>query len=153
MGKISQKTTEIWKDIKGYEGYYQISNYGRVRSLDHYVKERWGMVFIKGKILKTSKNSFGYQVFRLAKDGVKKMANVHRIVAETFIPNPNNYPCVLHKVPVCNGGTNCVENLYWGTQKDNINDCIKDGHWKNPNIKNMKNIDNTNESKEDKKSR
>lgn len=125
---------EIWKPIKGYEGYYEISNLGNVRSLDHEVKERWGYVKIKGKLLHPSINGFGYQVFRLAKDGIKKMGTVHRIVAETFIPNPENKPFVLHKVSIADGGTNSVDNLYWGTQSENLKDCIRDGHWRNPKV-------------------
>lgn len=126
---------EIWKPIKNYEGYYEISNLGRVKSL---IYNNNVTKYKREKILKLSINSNGYEVLRLAKDGVKKMVAVHRLVAETFIPNPHNYPFVLHKIAVSDGGKNDVTNLYWGTQSQNLKDCIRDGHWKNPNYKKMK---------------
>ena len=78
---------EIWKDIKGYEGLYQISSLGRVKSL-HYGKE---------KILKLNKNNKGYLYIFLNKNGIRKHFYIHRLVAKAFISNPYNYNCVNHK--------------------------------------------------------
>lgn len=88
---------EYWRDIKGYEGLYQVSNYGRVRSLDRYIKRNGGKLWLKkGTILNTTKKQ-GYYTVNLWKDGSNKFYNVHRLVAEAFIPNPYNLPCVNHK--------------------------------------------------------
>lgn len=112
---------EIWKDISGYEGYYQISNLGRVRSLDRYVAtvgNPSGKRLIHGKILSQSKRVMsnvedGYYSVTLCKRGVDTLFNVHRLVAETFIPNPNNLPCVNHKDE--NKHNNMADNLEWCT--------------------------------------
>ena len=95
---------EIWKDIKGYEGLYQISNYGRIYSL-------------KKGIIKRSSLNRGYVCIRLYKNGKGKPYSVHRLVAKHFIPNPNNYPCVNHKDE--NPSNNCVSNLEWCTYSYN----------------------------------
>lgn len=100
---------EIWKDIKDYEGLYQISSLGRVKSL-WYGKER---------ILKLGKDKDNYLTTNLCKEGKIKIFKVHRLVAQTFIPNPNNYPCVNHKDE--NKQNNTVENLEWCTHKYNVN--------------------------------
>lgn len=112
---------EIWRDIKGYEGLYQVSNFGRVRSLDRIVNGNWKNPNIKrnGKILKINILPSGYCRVLLSKDGKTKLHYVHRLVATAFIPNPNNYPCVNHKDE--NKQNNCVENLEWCTQKYNNN--------------------------------
>ena len=82
---------EVWKDVVGYEGLYQVSNLGRVKSLGF---DKWH----KGRILKQSFDSKrNYLFVGLHKDGKIKQKNVHRLVAETFIPNPDNLPCVNHK--------------------------------------------------------
>ena len=111
---------EIWKDIKDYEGLYQVSNLSRVRSL-----ERWEMLkngysrSRKGRILKTHIDKYGYERVMLYKDGKQKLKQVHRLVAEAFIPNPDNLPCVNHKDE--NPLNNVVSNLEWCTYKYNIN--------------------------------
>ena len=98
---------EIWKDIKGYEGLYQVSNLGRVKS---FVK--------KGeKILAPQKNSNGYLRVILTNKAKKKRYFIHRLVAETFILNPNYYPVVNHLD--CNRTNNSVNNLEWCTIKMN----------------------------------
>ena len=102
---------EIWKDIQGYEGY-QISNYGRIKSLN-YNKTK------QEKILKTSKNTKGYLQVGLFKDGKQVRKQIHRLVAEAFLENPNNLPQVNHKDE--NKENNCAENLEWCTLKYNIN--------------------------------
>lgn len=102
---------EIWKDIKGYEGLYQISNKGQVKS-----KARRGNW--KETILKPSETRDHYFVVTLSKNGVQKSRRVNRIVAETFIENPLNKPEVNH----IDGDkhNNNVENLEWVTTKENI---------------------------------
>ena len=92
---------EIWKDIKGYEGSYQCSTYGRIRSLDRYVQEHTGKEqFRHGQIIIPRMNpSNGYYQFGLNKDGKRKIVYVHIIVANTFIdnPDPQNLKYVNHK--------------------------------------------------------
>lgn len=100
---------EYWRNIKDYEGLYQVSNHGRVKSL------KYG----KEKILKAGKNKKGYLYVVLCKYGVKKTFRVHRLVAEAFIPNPENKPCIDH---INTDRTdNRADNLRWCTQKDNCN--------------------------------
>ena len=85
---------EIWKDIQNYEGSYQVSNYGRVKSLSR-VDSRGNKR--NEKILKGRKNRQGYYDVALSKNGKQKFCRINRLVAQAFIPNPNNYPCVNHK--------------------------------------------------------
>lgn len=93
---------EIWKDIEGYEGLYQISNLGNVKSLNY---NHTGLE----KRLKPQKSNKGYLRIELCKNGKKKKFSIHELVADTFIENPNNLPCVNHKDE--NKINNNVENL------------------------------------------
>ena len=107
---------EIWRDILNYEEYYQASNYGRIRSLDRiiYMKHRNGKnkaYHFKGKILSTRTNNSGYVKVDLTKNKNRKTFSVHRLVAETFIPNLKNLPQVNHKDG--NKLNNNVDNLEW----------------------------------------
>ena len=103
---------EIWKDIKDYEGLYQVSNWGRVKSFDTYKKGKNGSIrFYKGKILKLKTNKDGYSQIGLWKNGKRKYFLVHRLVAEAFISNTDNLPCVNHKDE--NKQNNVVSNLEW----------------------------------------
>lgn len=105
---------EIWKDIKEYEGLYQVSNLGRVRSLD---KKVWNYTK-KGRILKQHNNGHGYYNISLHNnDKTEKHAYVHILVAQAFIPNPNNYFQVNHKD--FNKNNNCVDNLEWVSPEQN----------------------------------
>ena len=104
---------EIYKDIEGYENLYQISNLGNVKSF------QTG----KEKILKPNKTKKGYLRIELWKQGKYKKYLVHRLVAQAFIPNPNLYPVVRHIND--NPDDNRAENLRWGTQYDNVHDCIQ----------------------------
>lgn len=106
---------EKWKDIKGYEGLYKVSNLGRVKSLERF--DRIGRK-IEGKILKAIKDK-GYLFVHLYKDKTKKKCRIHRLVAETFIPNPLNKETVNHKDE--NKENNNVENLEWMTVSENLN--------------------------------
>lgn len=100
---------EIWKDIVGYEGLYQVSNNGLVRSF----------YFGKIRILKPTINKSGYYQVSLKKDGVGKSHLVHRLVATSFIENNDNLPMVNHKDE--DRLNNNVDNLEWCTNKYNVN--------------------------------
>lgn len=105
---------EIWKDIPNYQGLYQISNCGRVKSLPRKNNKR----IINKEIIKVfTKLPNGYLKVGLSKNGKTKHYFVHRLVAEAFIPNLENKPCVNHKD--CNKENNNVNNLEWVTHKEN----------------------------------
>lgn len=105
---------EIWKDIPNYEGLYQISNYGRVKSIPRtYKKRKIDKEIIKK--LKTMPN--GYIRVSLSKNGKTKDYYVHRLVAKAYIPNIDNKPCINHKD--CNRNNNNANNLEWVTHKEN----------------------------------
>lgn len=111
---------EVWKDIQDYEGYYQVSNLGRVRSVDRIVSHwRGGKQLKKGKMLKPYTDKHGYKHVTLSKDRKGKCVQVHRLVAFAFIPNPNNLKEVNHIDE--NPSNNCVDNLEWCTKQYNIN--------------------------------
>ena len=106
---------EIWKDIKGYEGLYKVSNLGKIKSLKRNINKRKCDEIIK----KPSILPKGYLQMALCKNGNTKYTSIHRLVAEAFIPNPYNLPCVNHKDN--NPQNNVVSNLEWITYKDNNN--------------------------------
>lgn len=107
---------EIWKDIQGYEGFYQVSNIGRVRSVDR-VDNRGHKR--KGKILNVVIDNHGYQAVHLCLYGISKYHKVHRLVAVAFVINPKNFQQINHKDE--NKLNNCAENLEWCTARYNIN--------------------------------
>ena len=138
MEAISER--EEWRDIKGYEGQYQVSNLGRVKSLDrisaqnHHLKER---------IRKPETDKNGYKIVNLCKEGIVTLHKVHRLVGEAFIDNPDNKPQINHKDGCkCN---NCVGNLEWVNSSENVIHAFRIGikkpsrigyFWeKNPNCK------------------
>jgi len=109
---------EIWKDIAGYEGFYQVSNYGRVRSLRRTFTRSDGKIkTFQEKTLKQGTNPNGYKYVNLSIKSKAYSARVHRLVAEAFINNPENLPCINHKDE--NKANNSVENLEWCTYRYN----------------------------------
>lgn len=103
---------QIWKDIEGYEGLYQVSNTGKVRSLNY---RHTG----KTKVLKQHTKDNGYKRIGLNRNGKRTNYFIHRLVAQAFIPNPNNYPIINHKDE--NKTNNAVWNLEWCTYEYNNN--------------------------------
>lgn len=101
---------EEWRDVEGYEGLYQVSNYGRVKSLERYV--------VKERILRPG-NVNGYMAVNLYSENGKNREYIHRLVAKAFIDNPNNLPYVNHRDE--NKANNYAENLEWCTPKYNVN--------------------------------
>ena len=107
---------EKWRPVEGYEGLYEVSNTGRVRSVDRYVKTCYGSYRLhKGKVLSPGIRPDGYLVVSLQ----YRMFRVHRLVAEAFLPNPDNLPQVNHKDE--DKSNNRVDNLEWCTAKYNNN--------------------------------
>ena len=91
---------EVWKDVKGYDGYYRVSNFGSVKSVDRIIfvvdgKRRYNKR-LKGKILRQLKHGSGYRNVTLVSNGIERTVYVHRLVAEAFIPNVLNKPMVNH---------------------------------------------------------
>lgn len=107
----------MWKDIKGYEGYYQVSDKGEIKSVTRNVKRGSSYKPVNERILRPYLNK-GYLSVVLSKNGKTHTVEIHRVVAETFIPNPNNYPCVNHKDEITSN--NCVSNLEWCTYSYNL---------------------------------
>ena len=122
MSDLISRSKEEWKAIQGYEGIYEVSNFGNVRSVDRYLdckiknvnKHLW-----KGRIISQQKRKDGRLTVALYSHSKRKRMLVHRVVADAFIPNPNNYPCINHKDE--NPANNKVENLEWCTYKYNNN--------------------------------
>lgn len=109
---------EVWKDVVGYEGYYQVSNLGHIKSLDRCVKNsNFSTMLLKGKILKLSVKPNGYCYVTLNKNGYAKYALVHRLVAEAFIDNIVGLPQVNHIDE--DKKNNSVNNLEWSSCKEN----------------------------------
>lgn len=135
-------TEERWLSIGGYEGLYEVSDYGRVRSLDHVTfaagsyrscphNKRW-----KGRVLRIAYPKNGYPSVVLSRGSDQSVRAVHVLVAETFLgPKPFPRACALHKDD--KKKNNVVDNLYWGSRAQNMEDCARLGnmycgtrHWK-----------------------
>lgn len=118
---------EIWKDIPGFEGYYQASDLGRVKSLRRKIVDSVGHeYFVEERIMKAVFNKkIGYLRVIICKNGTRKTTTVHRIVALAHLPNPENKRTVNHK----DGDklNNCISNLEWATTTENIRHAFKQG--------------------------
>lgn len=130
---------EIWKDIQNYENIYQVSNLGRVRSLDRKVKtgiKHNEYKIAKGKILKFNQKRNGYLTVDLSKNGKVKTISVHRLVALTFIPNNENKEEINH----INSKKydNRVQNLEWCTDRENKDHAKLNKLYYNPNRKQVR---------------
>ena len=132
---------EVWRAVVGYDGSYEVSTKGRVRSLDRIVPSRYGKRLIKGKVLRfsTAKQGHNKKYFRitvsLSQNGERWQAPVHRLVAEAFLPNPDGLPVVRHLDG--DSTNNALSNLAWGTHQDNSDDAVEVGamprgakHWR-----------------------
>ena len=114
---------EVWRPIKGYEGLYEVSNLGRIKSLPR------KQVILNGKertyydrgefIFNTNGQESRYLIVTLHKNGTRRSLQIHRLVAQAFLPNPNNLPCVNHKDE--NTFNNAASNLEWCTHAYNLN--------------------------------
>ena len=119
----------LWKPVKGYEGLYEVSENGDIRSLDRYVKTDILHVktrLIKGRNIKLNLKSNGYYTADLCKEGKVRTTLVHRIVAEAFLPNPHGLRFINHKDS--NRANNNVCNLEWVTSSENRMHGIKQGN-------------------------
>lgn len=141
---------EIWKDIKGYEGLYQVSNKARVKGLRRVRVNNYGSYSVVDETILKLRISNGYYSVGLCKDGIQVQFYVHRLVADAFIPNPDNLPVVNHKdenklnnlIWVDDDGTVDYEksNLEWCTQEYNINYGTRNKRVGNRNINGKKSI-------------
>jgi hypothetical protein len=123
--------TEIWKDIKGYEGLYQVSNLGNVKSLSY----RNHTSFSERELILKPWCLKGYKGISLTRNNKPRRRLLHRLVAQAFIPNPENKPEVNHKD--FDHGNNYVENLEWMTHLENICHAAKGGRF--PDRRGIKN--------------
>lgn len=123
-----RKIEEIWKDIKGYEGLYQVSNMGRVKRLNYWNGHKYnnGEKILKPTTQYVTDNYFRSKV-KLYNGCSKKDFKIHRLVATAFIPNPNNYPIINHIDG--NPLNNRADNLEWCTQKHNMKVAENTDNW------------------------
>ena len=146
--EVKQYINEVWKPIRGWENLYEVSNMGRVRSVDRIITySNGGVRLYKGKIRKLFEDNDGYPIVVLSHNNRLKTLKVHKIEMDAFVPNPDNLPCVNHKdenkhnnyIHVNDDGTIDLEksNLEWCTHKYNTNygTCIERGRMKHRNNK------------------
>lgn len=128
---------EIWRPVQGYEGSYEVSNLGKVRSLDRVIHYQDGSTRNrKGKVLKPCVDISGYAIVYLAHRGHQSAKFVHRLVANCFLLNADSTLEVNHKDG--NKSNNCVENLEWCTHRENILHAFQTGLHSKPSIDYMK---------------
>lgn len=144
MKKVEIFKNEIWKDIQGYENLYQVSNLGRVKSLDKIVYQKnknngLSRHVYKGKILKNQKQRNGYLTVDLHNNGNFKRKLIHRLVAEAFISRTAEQNYVNHID--CDTTNNNIENLEWCSQSENIQHAYNLNRKKGPNMKKVNQYD------------
>lgn len=120
----------VWKPVVGYEGFYEVSDDGQVRSIDRVVPHASGSARRRGKVLSPAASSSGHLRVALSRNGELRGFFVHRLVLTAFVgPCPEGRECC-HKNGVSDD--NRVENLYWGTRVDNCQDSIRHGTYTPP---------------------
>ncbi|QEC44396.1 NUMOD4 domain-containing protein [Pseudobacter ginsenosidimutans] len=135
-----EEIKETWRPVVGFDGYF-VSDQGNLKSIDRIIKTKNGKLCrIKGRSITIRLNNFGYLDTRLYKNGKKKSAFLHRLIAEAFIPNPANLSQVNH----LNGikTDNRIENLEWSSPANNMKHAHDTGLSKPPNQNHRKVIDN-----------
>ena len=108
----------LWNSIKGFEGYYEATATGEVRSVDRVISTQRGKRSLKGKILKPKMHNDGYEFYTLSKGNETSNVYGHRVVAELYVPNPFDKPIVNHKDG--NPSNNASFNLEWVTHQENV---------------------------------
>lgn len=117
---------EVWKNIIDFEGYYKVSNKGRILKLEQTIYYKTGDFYIEPKqLIKAVPNRDNYYRVSLSKNGIRKYCLVHRLVAQTFIPNPENKSQVNHKKGITTD--NRASQLEWSTPKENTNHAVNTG--------------------------
>ncbi len=133
---ISTMKNEIWKPVKGYESMYEVSNYGRCRSLDRQVNSKHGTRTVYGQILRPDLSNNGYLRYSFSRSQNRCKISAHRLVAKHFIPNPENKPQVNH---IDSDKTNNhVDNLEWVTMSENMKHDYKHNSRTSPYVKGEK---------------
>lgn len=110
---------EVWKDVPNYEGIYKASNFGRIKMVKRTLTDSLGKKINKKEHILKPRTGNRYYMIALYKNGKREDLLLHRLIAQTFIPNPENKPFVNHKDENC--FNNCSDNLMWCTQKENMN--------------------------------
>lgn len=126
--ELTKAGVEIWKTISGYEGYYEISNFGRIKSVERWVKQGPSTRHVKERYKSIHIGAYGYLSVTLCKDGKSRSIPIHRLLAKAFIPNPKGKTAIDH---INTDKTdNRLENLRWVTPKENSNNILTLEHCK-----------------------
>lgn len=126
QSNLKSTGSEEWRAVVGYEGLYQVSDRGRVKSLERTAPARSGSVRkVSERVLRQFTDDVGRKQVSLTREGKTRAKRVHRLVAEAFLTNPGDLPLVLHGDG--DPGNNCVSNLRWGTHSQNRLDAVRHG--------------------------